>query len=130
MTKINHLHPIMTESLKDYRQCDYQILAQQIGANVRLAISGHNGYQRIVAPSDSHPEGWRYAEEGGYATVGVLMVMPDKKTAIRVLYTYHDLYDIQRVTFNAEGMEIEKELFMVDAEMLSEVLMRLAFPNN
>jgi hypothetical protein len=27
-------------------------------------------------------------------------------------------------------MEIEKELFMVDAEMLPEVLMRLAFPDS
>jgi hypothetical protein len=126
MTKINHLHPIMTEELKNYRRCDYQVLAQQIGANVRLAISGHNGFQRIVALLDPP------AEVDAYVNVGILMVMPDKKTAIRVLYTYHDLYDIQRVTFDGQNMsmEIEKELFMVDAEMLPEVLMRLAFPDS
>jgi hypothetical protein len=106
MTKMNHLHTSLTEPLSVYRQCDVQTLVGQIPDRVFELVSG-SLYKRVVSVN----------AEGEYTPVGVLLPI-DEKNAVRVLYTYFDLYEVQRIVIDGDAMTIEEAWDGIFADQL------------
>ena len=110
MTKMNHLHTSLTEPLSSYRSCDVPTLLGQISSTVKEIIS-NGSYKRVVSVD----------AEGEYTPVGVLFPLSNA-AAIRVLYTYFDLYEVQLIKIDGESMTIAKSCDGVFADQLDEVV--------
>jgi hypothetical protein len=114
MTKMNHLHTSLTEPLSAYRRCDVPTLLGQIPETVKQLISS-GSYKRVASVDD----------EGEYTPVGVLFPLTPT-IAIRVLYTYFDLYEVQFIKISGDAMDILESSDGIFAEQLGEVIMNKA----
>ena len=114
MTQLNHLHPSLTEPLSAYRSCDVPTLLGQIPETVKRAVSS-GVYKRVVS----------VGSDGEYTPVGVLFPLVDNY-AVRVLYTYFDLYEVQLIKINDEAMLILDACDGIFADQLGEMVLNAA----
>lgn len=111
MTKVNHLHPMITEPLGSFRRCDVSVIRSQIGSLMEQFPQTKN-----IVEQD---------EDGAYHAVGLWLnatTIGGERYAIRVLYTFWDLYEVQMVSWSEFEYKVTTLLDMVDAFALPEVV--------
>ena len=116
MTRMNHLHTSLTEPESTYRRCDVQTILSQIGPEFVRLVSG--GIHKRVVSVD---------KDGDYTPVGVLLPM-EGNVAVRVLYTYFDFYEVQRLTIETDKMTIESSVDGIDAMHLGVTVLEASLP--
>ena len=114
---ITHLHPVMEESHGKYRRCDRAILLAQISSNTIRRLNGTGEHRRVVEAERT--------EDLYMYTIGVLIPLGEK-LGIRVLYTWLDLYLVELVRWTDTDFEVLESVDMVDAEMVSEVVLSVS----
>lgn len=111
MTKVNHLHPMITEPLGTYRRCDVSVIRSQIGSVMEEFPRTKNIVERDA--------------DGEYHAVGLFLDATNangNRFGIRVLYTFWDLYEVQMIRWTETDYEVTTLLDMVDAFALPEVV--------
>lgn len=96
----SHLHPSMETPIGMYRRIPTGSITALLSARLMRQINGSGIYRRIIEVD----------EQGDFHTVGVLIPLPKPKEAIRVLYTFADLFRVERIrwddeTFTTQGIE-------------------------